>query len=462
MKAKNFITLLSILLITSALASCESSHTHSFDEWDITKEATCSENGQRRRKCLECGYTEIAAIDSPAHSFVESVTTPECDKQGFTTYTCECGYSYIGNYVAPLTHRFSAKKTEPTCETQGYTTYTCECGYSYKKDFILPIGHKLDLKTTAPTCTEEGFTHYSCKLCDYEFDSDFVAPTAHKNSQIQLFRPTVIRDGYSVHTCTDCGYTYNGDYVAYSSILPSAKVENKEILQKGIDVSHWNHKKDANGNFIPLDWAALKAAGVDFVIINAGDSVNGIEETFEMDYTGAKAAGLDVGAYFYAYSTTINNTLADANALLGWLEGKRFEYPIYFDLEDDTLAGIEQEYLSKLCLTFADIMQSHGYYCGLYVNNNWLVNILNTELIKSKFDIWYARYTGQPSEPAKDYYVAFDAEPLVWNEEKFGYQLGMWQYTQYGKIDGFDCYFDFNYSYKNYEEIMKEWGLNGF
>lgn len=38
----------------------------------------------------------------------------------------------------------------------------------------------------------------------------------------------------------------------------------------------------------------------------------------------------------------------------------------------------------------------------------------------------------------------------------------MWQYTDSGIIEGFDGKFDFNYSYKNYKEIMLKWGLNGY
>ena len=45
---------------------------------------------------------------------------------------------------------------------------------------------------------------------------------------------------------------------------------------------------------------------------------------------------------------------------------------------------------------------------------------------------------------------------------KIGKQLGMWQYTQSGVINGIAGEFDFNYSYKNYPEIMKKWGLNGY
>ena len=41
-------------------------------------------------------------------------------------------------------------------------------------------------------------------------------------------------------------------------------------------------------------------------------------------------------------------------------------------------------------------------------------------------------------------------------------RYGLWQYTQYGQIEGFTGPFDFNYAFKNYRPIMEKWGLNGF
>lgn len=39
------------------------------------------------------------------------------------------------------THSYAASVTEPTCTEQGYTTYTCSCGDSYVSDRT-PAAHK--------------------------------------------------------------------------------------------------------------------------------------------------------------------------------------------------------------------------------------------------------------------------------------------------------------------------------
>ena len=42
------------------------------------------------------------------------------------------------------------------------------------------------------------------------------------------------------------------------------------------------------------------------------------------------------------------------------------------------------------------------------------------------------------------------------------YSCGIWQYSETGTVDGISGNVDLNISYKNYPEIMKNKGLNGF
>ena len=64
---------------------------------------------------------------------------------------------------------------------------------------------------------------------------------------------------------------------------------------KGIDVSKWQGS---------INFKSVKSAGIDFVIIKAGGSDAGFYEDpmFKINYAGAKAAGLKVGAYYYVGS----------------------------------------------------------------------------------------------------------------------------------------------------------------
>ena len=80
----------------------------------------------------------------------------------------------------------------------------------------------------------------------------------------------------------------------YNTVERMITLANKTA--KGIDVSVHN------GN---IDFQKVKAAGYDFVILRAGygREITQKDSTFEKNYKNAKAAGLQVGAYWYSYAT---------------------------------------------------------------------------------------------------------------------------------------------------------------
>lgn len=71
------------------------------------------------------------------HIYTPAVTVPTCTEQGYTTYTCICGDSYVDTYVDALTHDYLATVTYPTGVVKGYTDYTCSvCGDSYRTAWL--------------------------------------------------------------------------------------------------------------------------------------------------------------------------------------------------------------------------------------------------------------------------------------------------------------------------------------
>ncbi len=65
-------------------------------------------------KCA-CGATDPDYVPPHEHSYAEVVTPPTCTADGYTTYTCACGDSYIGNTVAALGHSY----TDGSCSICG-------------------------------------------------------------------------------------------------------------------------------------------------------------------------------------------------------------------------------------------------------------------------------------------------------------------------------------------------------
>jgi uncharacterized Zn finger protein len=72
-------------------------------QWEITKAATCTEDGSKHRKCEACGHEETEVITTPGHQYESVVTHPTATEQGYTTHTCSgCGDSYVDSYVDPV------------------------------------------------------------------------------------------------------------------------------------------------------------------------------------------------------------------------------------------------------------------------------------------------------------------------------------------------------------------------
>lgn len=53
----------------------------------------------------EVYYSDIDSL-SHIHDYAESVTDPTCTEKGYTTYSCECGETYIDDYVDALGHNY--------------------------------------------------------------------------------------------------------------------------------------------------------------------------------------------------------------------------------------------------------------------------------------------------------------------------------------------------------------------
>ena len=97
----------------------------------------------------------------------------------------------------------------------------------------------------------------------------------------------------------------------------------------GLDVSY--HNKGIN-------WPAVKAQGIDFVILRAGyrGYSTGLlweDQRFVQYLKGAKAVGLDVGVYFYSSAVNPAEAVQEASFVIGLLGGTELEYPVYFDTE---------------------------------------------------------------------------------------------------------------------------------
>lgn len=228
------------------------------------KTFTCSVCGYEKTEVIPPVSTE-----AHTHSFTGTVVAPTCAERGYTDMVCACGVTYKDNYTNKTEHIVTAftavgdgthtgvctlghtvtlncqlvsSVTAPDCETQGYTTYTCSvCSYSYRDNYVTALGHSFNSgyehnasyhwhsascshsteraeysghvyteTVTAPSCTEGGYTTYTC-ACGYSYVGSHTAPTGHTVTEWTLLGSSLLdpdrcayTDSYR-GTCDTCG-----------------------------------------------------------------------------------------------------------------------------------------------------------------------------------------------------------------------------------------------------------------
>lgn len=205
--------------------------------------------------------------------------------------------------------------------------------------------------------------------------------------------------------------------------------ENVGQKSMGIDVSHHQGK---------INWAQVKASGVEFAIIRAGyrgQTSGGIYEDayFKTNMNGAISNGIKVGVYFY--STAINETEALEEA--AWVVKKiapySITYPVVYDFEDfnaKRCVNVGGAEATKNANTFLNYVKSKGYEPMMYANKNDITKRMSRSSFNCKF--WLAHYTSQTDYTGN---------------------VNMWQYTSKGTVPGISGWVDMNIAYFNYGTV---------
>lgn len=241
----------------------------------------------------------------------------------------------------------------------------------------------------------------------------------------------------------------------YEGYTQSMKGTGKKVAL-GLDISE--HQGE---NF---DFDAVKKAGYSFVILRCGFGTHPTKEPrmdyhFEANYAAARKAGLNIGVYFYSYASTVAQAKEELALFLKYIEGKTFEYPVYYDFENSDCKekmGSRAGTAKLICQTVLDGLAKEGYLAGLYSYaswadpsyNGWIYNMVN-ELGK-KYEFWMANYSKNDGTLNTD------------NAKRYSAMYGMHQYTSKGRIDGYGGNLDVNVCFKDYPSIVKAYGFNGY
>lgn len=237
--------------------------------------------------------------------------------------------------------------------------------------------------------------------------------------QIQAMSNNDIIDTYLISKTNAKRHDYDVKNFNQDSDFWFYEEDGKKTSKLGIDVS--SYQKD-------IDWKKVKKAGVDFAIIRAGIRGYGSgklveDEKFKQNIKGAKAAGIDVGVYFFSQSITVEEAKEEAEFVYNLIKNYDLEYPVVYDTENITSssartnkAGLSANDRTDMAIAFCDYFESRGYDSMIYSNKRWFLRNMNLEKLDN-YDIWLAQYSSELDYP---------------------FHFGMWQYTSSGKIPGIE------------------------
>lgn len=206
------------------------------------------------------------------------------------------------------------------------------------------------------------------------------------------------------------------------------------MITKGIDVSQYQGM---------IDWETVKRE-IDYAIIRVGygqDQEDQDDKMFQRNITECTRLKIPFGVYLYSYARTTSQAVGEANHVLRLIRGYKLDYPVYYDLEDEKTTGQESnEQIALIAKTFGDILEKENYYVGIYSSFSWFQTKL-IDPIFSQYTKWIARYS---------------------KELNYNGSVGMWQYSDDGRVRGIQGPVDLNECYVDFPSRMKQLGLNGY
>lgn len=237
------------------------------------------------------------------------------------------------------------------------------------------------------------------------------------------------------------------EWVLISPKLPKHVYDfTKLVCQSGLMKYYENGKKvsyvgvDISEEQDYVDFAKVKKAGIEFVMLRAGARGYStgqliLDEYFLDNLKRATNAGLDVGVYFCSQAVTEEEAIEEVNLIVQNLGEYDIDYPIVFQMEKIGNDVARTNSLSRsdktvIASAFLRAVEDAGYKSMLYGDKEWLIKEIDMSKLTA-YDVWLAQQGDIPDYP---------------------YNFAMWQYNYKGSVDGIAGYVNLNISFIKYAE----------
>ena len=328
------------------------------------------------------------------------------------------------------TAAFKDKTVTVTGVALGDTEVIIRCDNGKEVKVAVKVVNNYELDTTSLLKDKNGNQVYVLENGKYR---KAVFADYYKFTEFYLETQEILYTGWQNIGGKTYYYLENHQYVTGEQVIQGAKytfASDGTLVTSsgtfGIDVSKWN------GN---IDWNSVKASGASYAIIRCGyrgSSTGALitDPKFAANISGANAAGLKVGVYFFTQAVNEKEAVEEASMVLDLVKKYKISYPIFLDVESSggRADGIDKATRTAVCKAFCATIQNSGYTAGVYANKTWFTSKIDAGALGS-YKIWLAQYAAAPS---------------------YSGRYNLWQYSSKGSVPGIKGNVDMNQSYLGY------------
>ncbi len=331
------------------------------------------------------GVCEICGAEV-GHNYQTEVTAPGCTTEGYTTYSCSCGSSYVSDYVSATGHSdVVIPGKAATCTEDGLSDgVKCSvCGLVSQAQEVIPAtGHTDEIiPGKAATCTEDGLSDgVKCSVCGLVAQAqEVISATGHTDEIIPGKAVTCTEDGLSDGVqCAVCGTvsepqavipatghnymdgfcTGCGEEDPDAVTIPTLNLDHPSLSFEGEIMYNLYFTADDLTSVVEMGLIAFSTKNTEGTIENAENVYPGYIEAGGMymgQTTGVPARYLGDAVYFKAYAK-----LSDGSYVYSGMVG--YNAVVY---AKSILKNSSNDYMKRLVVAMINYgAEAQGYFCG--------------------------------------------------------------------------------------------------
>lgn len=215
-------------------------------------------------------------------------------------------------------------------------------------------------------------------------------------------------------------------------------IDNKMVYKlNGEKISHLGVMISADNGIV--DFATLKANGIDFVMIKVGSrgyssGVINADDNFLRNVKAASENGLAIGLYFSSRAITVNEAREEAEYCISQTYEYDIKYPIAFVFEGELVDAartdiLERDELTKVADAFLTEVRLQGKNAIVYGDEKFLLKDLDPKNLLREYDVFLNDQSLMP---------------------EYKYQFKLWRYSVNQSIPGIERGGDYIISFVDY------------